>query len=228
MKMPRTSTPDLVFGSAFHNTAEDYLVNGGSPLGIWEKHWNAAINDDRIFWGLDNPDDYKELGEKIFSSYDILRQLDAISIMYDNEGPIVERKVEITIPNVPVPIIGYIDLIMKDGVPGDFKTSKRKWNYERAKAEMQPLFYLVAMQQLGILSVADEWKFRHIVVVKNKTPYMEIIEHTRKPQEIDFLYSYVQNVWDGIACGAFPENPNSWLCNPKFCDFWQICRGRYV
>ena len=73
-------------------------------------------------------------------------------------------------------MVGYIDVITADGIPGDFKTSARTWTVDKALNETQPLFYLAALNQIGVREV--NLRFRHYVFVKTKTPQFQVIEHS--------------------------------------------------
>jgi len=138
----------------------------------------------------------------------------------------IERKVELRVPGVPIPVIGYIDIIADDGVPGDFKTSAKSWTNGKAADELQPLFYLAALNQAG--TTVKDGKFRHYVIVKTKTPKMDVFENTHNMKEIFFLFDLIGRVWDAIEKESFPLNPTSWKCSASYCDFWSSCRGRFV
>jgi len=128
------------------------------------------------------------------------------------------------VPGVPVPVIGYIDLILDDGTPADLKTSKMSWSEAKAADSLQGLFYLAALNQAG---VPINWKFKHIIFVKTKEPKVQILENEHKPGELFFLSEIIKRVWDSIESGQFPINPTSWKCSETYCDFYANCRGKY-
>jgi hypothetical protein len=134
--------------------------------------------------------------------------------------------VELHVPGVPIPIIGYIDVVTADGVPGDFKTAARSWTQDQAQNELQSLFYLAALNQAGIATPG--WMFRHYTIIKTKTPKFEAFEHCHKPGELMFLFDLIQRVWTGIERGVFALNPTGWKCSPSYCDFYSKCRGKYA
>ena len=137
----------------------------------------------------------------------------------------IERKVELRVPGVPVPVIGYIGVILEDGTPADFKTSARSWTQDQANNSLQTLFYLAALNQAGF---EVNWRFKHFVFVKTKTPQVQVLEHSHKPGELFFLFETIKRVWEGISKEYFPLNPTTWRCSEKYCDFYANCRGRYV
>lgn len=231
-KMPTATSIALVFGSAWHNTVEDYLtrrVMGNDALdlaAIWDEHWKLQLESySNIDWGLDTPEQHYNEGLRLLLDKETLKALDEIRPKVLETGmPVIEKRIEVILPGVGVPIIGYIDVITDDGVPGDFKTSSKSWTADRALDEMQPVFYLAALNQLGEL---EDYRFRHYVIVKNKTPKFQVIETVRRAGELFFLMQMVRSVWNGIQAEAFFENPTTWKCNPRYCEYWNDCRGRY-
>ena len=231
-KEPTMSSPALAFGSAFHETVERLVVealgkdfSGIDVLSIWGQEWEKAVQKQEVFWGADTPESICNDGVRMFSNSNLLEEIRNIKPGIDENGPKIERRVEIVVPGVPVPVIGYIDIILEDGTPADFKTAARSWSDAKAEESMQSLFYLAALNQAGD---KVNWKFKHIVFVKTKEPKVQILEHSHKPGELFFLFELIQRVWEGISKDVFPLNPGTWKCNPKYCDFYQNCQGKYL
>lgn len=225
--IPTFSTPELVFGSAIHNAIETYVQSDrqAAPVDCWKQSWDKALErDQQVVWGADTPESHFNEGVRILTDEKIVYNLNTITPAYDEQGAKVERKVELRVPGVPIPVIGYIDIITHDGVPCDFKTSSKSWSSDRAIGETQSLFYLAALNQAG--QTVPGWKFRHLVIVKTKTPQFQMFEHSHRPSECFWLFGMIQNVWKGIDAGVFPENPTGWKCSPQYCDFWMRCRGK--
>lgn len=225
-KEPTASSPALVFGSAFHGTLEQAVL-GKTPeiLSIWGEEWEKALEKQEVFWGTDTPEEIFNDGVRMFTNADLLAEVAKIKPGIDEQGPKIERKVELRVPGVPIPIIGYIDIILANGTPADFKTSSRSWSDDKAQDSLQSLFYLAAMNQM---SIPVNWKFQHIVFVKTKIPKVQILEHSHKPGELFFLFDLIKRVWEGIEKEVFPLNPTTWKCNPKYCDYFSQCRGKYI
>lgn len=217
-KEPTITTPALVFGSAIHGTIEEYISAGGKLPELWSKHWNNAIEGQTIAWDGDTPETHYNEGVRILGNEQVIYGINTL------KPRSIEQKVELNVSGVPVPIIGYIDVITEDGTPGDIKTSSKSWNSERAAGEMQPLFYLAALNQAG---EKIDWRFRHFVITKTKAPKFETFETKHNPSEVLFLFNLIRGVWRGIEREVFPVNPTSWKCTPRYCDFWAECRGKY-
>lgn len=239
-KAPTFSTPELVFGTAWHGTVQAAIQGDGTRLlvDLWREQWQKAITEPTelelmadprrrwtpIVWMENTPETFENDGIKMLSS-DVVK--DAVRQMFLTyvDGQI-EQKVELRVPGVPVPIVGYIDVVSSSGKIGDIKTSKASWTPDKAASELQSLFYLAALNQAGVNT--HNWTFTHHVFVKTKTPQYQELKHSHKPTEIFWLFGMIQKIWAGIEAGVFPENPTGWKCGPKYCDFWSDCRGKYV
>lgn len=228
-KEPTYSTSDLTIGTAVHGTIEGFLNSADrQPLThYYDGAWNAAIERGEVFWGADTKEAVYNEGLSLINHSSIQTGVNNLTVSRCSDGKArIEERVELKVPGVPLPIVGYIDIQTADNVPGDFKTSARSWTQDRAQNETQSLFYLAALNQAG--RTVPDWKFRHYVIVKTKTPQWQIFEHTHKPSEIFWLFQMIQHVWKGMDAGVYPMNPGSWKCSPSYCDFWTKCRGRYV
>jgi hypothetical protein len=231
-KEPQSSTPALVFGSAFHNTVEQYITNRHEDLPVeddlyrlWADKWAAAVErEPNCEWGADTPEEHSNEGLRLLANPELRQMLNRLTPLRDDSGLFMERKVELRVPGVPVPIIGYIDLVTNDGIPGDFKTSAQQWSQDKAKAELQPLFYLAALNQLG--RTVPGLRFRHYVVTKAKQSKVQMLETQHTWDSIFWLYGLIQQVWRAIENESYIVNPHAWLCGPKYCGAWSKCRGR--
>lgn len=229
-KEPTISSPALVFGSAFHNTIERAIESRfeGPPYPLselWPDAWADAMgrNDD-IDWGADTPEHHYNEGLRILETKDVQTLANSLTPLEDDDGLYMERRIELNVPGVPVPIIGYIDIVTDDCIPGDFKTSKYQWRQEKAQDELQTLFYLAALNQAGF--DVPGLRFRHYIITKAKNPKVQVLEHAHTWDEVFWLYELIGEVWRSIEAEIFPYGPNSWLCSPKYCSFYSTCRGR--
>ena len=224
-KVETPVSPALVFGSAFHDALEGYVRDKETPLAHhWCGAWKAQTEGRDVSWDKE-PTDYEDLGTAMFSKPDTVQLIDAIQPLMAGDYPMIEERVELNIPGVPVPVIGYIDVIEADGIPADFKTSARSWSQSRADDELQPTFYLAALNQLGF-EMNPDLKFRYYVFVKNlKKPVVQLWETRRTAGELFWLFGLVKEVWQGIERHIFPPNPTTWKCSPKWCEYWDRCRG---
>jgi len=229
LKVETPTSPELVFGSSFHDTVEQ-IVAGRSAAGeiatTWTTNWQRRTEGQQIDWGTDTPEYFCNEGVRILTAEPIRQAIHELTCGMDAEGPKVERKVTLSVPGVPVPIIGYIDLIDHRGVPHDLKTSGRSWTADKAQSELQPLFYLAALNQAGIR--VPNLEFTHVVFVKTKTPQVQVLRHRHTMPELVWLMTLIGKAWKAIESEAYFPNPGSWKCSPQWCEYWRLCRGKYL
>ncbi len=223
-------SPSLVLGSAFHSTIEAQLraqVAGEQfePAQGWNTAWLQALEKGEINWGEESPEQTYNQGLRLVAHPDSQKLIQSISPAYGEDGKLcVEKYIELRVPGVPIPIIGYIDVIETSGVLADFKTSARSWNADKAKGELQPLFYLAALSQAGY-KANPLYQFRHYVWLKLKTPQVQTFTTQHDLGRLFWILQTIREVWQGISAGVFPPNNSTWKCSPKWCDYYNICRG---
>lgn len=225
-RIPAPKSTSLLFGSVFHSAIEQYIQHKGDITQTWAATWESKLAemDGQIAWGDDTPESLCNQGIKMLTHPDILSTIDILDPLVLDQKSQIERYVELRVPGVPIPIVGYIDMIEEDWVPCDFKTSARSWGSNKAGDELQPLFYLAALNQAGF---THTWKFRHYVFVKTKTPKVQIWETQRSLNEVFWLFGLIEEVWASIKAGIFaPTGVGSFKCSPKYCEYWEHCRGK--
>lgn len=224
---PAPVSDNLVLGSAFHGAVESYLKGAPDLEAAYEQAWSQQLErDQNIAWESGCPGPTHDTGLRMVKAKPVHKMLDDIKANFDSEHGLIERRVELHVPGVPVPIIGYIDVITRDGVPGDFKTASRMWADGKAGDELQPLFYLAALNQEGIL--VPDWTFRHYVVSKAQSPTAKVFEVKRKPSEVFGLFEIIRRAWQAIEAKAYLMQTDTWKCSPKYCEYWDKCRAQYA
>lgn len=229
-KIPTRTTAALLFGSAWHATVEA-IVQGltGTKNEFFKANFEERVakaeSGTGLDWGGETAATMINTAYRFLANKDINEGIAAVKPLLVGNDPAIERKIEVSVPGVPVPVIGYIDVITDDRVCGDFKTSGKSWSEKQAYDSLQPLFYLAGLRQEGF---GAELQFRHYIFVKTKDPKFQVIETFYRPKNLLFLFGLIKNVWDAIDRGAFYENPGSWKCSEAHCEFWKLCRGRFV
>lgn len=230
-RQPEPTSPALAYGSAWHNTIEEVirsmaLHQSADIAEIWHTHTAAefAKVPESGWDDGDTPAELTAAGLKCLLHDDVITAIGRIRPLMIDGAPVIEKKIELRVPGVPIPIVGYIDVIGADRIPIDLKTSEKAWPVDRAAGELQTLFYLAACLQLGLPSPG--MAFRHIIFPKSGRVRVQIFEHSHTPAELFWLFSLIQECWKGINAGVFVPNPSSFLCSPRYCNFWDICRGR--
>jgi CRISPR/Cas system-associated exonuclease Cas4 (RecB family) len=241
-KIKRPVSAVLPFGSAMHSAIEDYVrayTNSTNPVSeIFHDAWHSQLAEEKeIAWKKgESAESLAELGQRMTANEIEVtgggpsRKVRNLSVFLndlvpamDGDEPIIEKKVNLNVPGVEVPIIGYIDMIASDGVPVDFKTASRKWYAKKAHAELQPAFYLSSLIQLGTPS--PDQRFRYIIITKTKNPVVQVIETKRTIGELFWTLDLIRETWESIKLGAFNPNSTGWIHSPDYCEFWDICHG---
>lgn len=225
----------LPFGSAIHSAVQTYISaktlypDQVRPLAeLWITCWQDALDERRekgqeVKW--DRPyDQYTRLGESMLAADDVVFAVDSIVPMARHDGTdLAEHFVEFRVPGVPIPVVGYIDMIAADGVPIDFKTASRKWSKGKEHSEIQANFYLLALnQEEHTLNPSN--KFRYVIFTKTKTPTCQVLETSRSWGELFWTMTLIHEVWKAIEGGHFPPNSTSWKCSDRWCEYWELCR----
>lgn len=227
-KVQMPTSPALVIGSAFHDAVESYV--GGKQQDLetaWTESWARQLERNQVIeWGATTPELAQEDGLRMVRAKPVRTLVDTLRQNFDPETCEIEKRVELRVPGVPIPVIGYIDVITRDGIPGDFKTAARMWADNKASSELQPLFYLAALNQAGI--AVPGWTFRHYVVSRSQHPTAKVFEVRRQPHELFWLFEMIKAAWRGIEHEVYPMNTNTWRCSPQYCDVWGDCRGKYA
>jgi len=231
-KVPELKSPWAIFGTAVHRTIEEYVSavanepwrkdDCPSMQSRWPYHWKAAQKKEpNIDWSRADSDALLADGTRIFTVRETLRFVrDDLRAAVVKGEPLIETFFKFDLPDVGVPIIGYIDIVADDGVPGDFKTSKQAWTTEKAARELQPLVYLMGLQSLG---VNIDGRFRHYVIPSNGYKPLQVIESHHSARRVTQMVEIIQNVWHSIEEERFHRNPTYQWCG-KYCPYVEQCQ----
>ena len=220
--LPEKKSSSLIFGSAIHGAIRQHIQGGSDLRQAWRESWSKELALTPVIdWGSDNQTELFNYGIKVFSDEDILTTIQGLKPLILDGSPCMELKIELNVPGVPVPVIGYIDLIQANNVAVDFKTSRTSWTQERADKELQAAFYLAALNQMGMAQLPAQ--FEYIVFVKNKAPKIQRFTTERKASDIFRLFNLVGEVYRAINQQVFLPNPTAWSCSEKYCSFWNEC-----
>jgi putative RecB family exonuclease len=224
---PEFTSDALVFGSTIHKVLEMFYRGKmeGVKLSLpeiltgFEEHWKkAAEGNSRIH--------YKE--GKSFAS--IMEEGKSLIATYYHKLPEddftvlgIEEPFSFTIPGVPIPFIGVIDLVEEDEsgtvIISDFKTSSKAYTVDEVDSSLQLTLYGMAAKANGYQG--RDVLLRFDVLVKTKIPKFEQYYSTRCEKDERRATRLIQKVWEGIQKGVFIPNDTSWKC--AFCEFKAQC-----
>jgi len=229
-KLDEGKSEALLFGSAWHKMIGN-MVNGTlDHMLAWRDGLTESLPDD-IEDGQSWITNINLLGSRILAESEVRQHIKNLKPSYHEistgeYAPYLEHKFEFTIPQVEVPVIGYIDMINEDMTPIDFKTSSRRWTQKRADNDLQATFYIAGMHSQGLIK-SDQfpYPFEYHVFTKTKNPEVQVLRTYRTAEQVLELFELIKMVWDAMKSQMYLPNPNGWQCSEKYCSFWQHCEG---
>jgi putative RecB family exonuclease len=227
---PEFTSDALEFGAVIHEVLAEFYQEkmvGDKPLlkqlhQSFEKHWTVSAegrDDIRYAEGKDFETLLREGKELLTAYYHKLPEDNFTTLA-------IEEPFSLTIEDLPVPIIGVVDLIEQDQagtvVITDWKTSSRSYSVDEVEQNFQLSVYQVAIKGSGFND--RDILLRLDCLIKTKTPKFEQYYTTRgKPDERRTVKKILQ-VWEGIEKGVFIPNDTSWRCKncayKNHCDEW--------
>jgi putative RecB family exonuclease len=217
----------LEFGTCIHRVLEQFY--SAKMIGekillkdihqIFETTWKGIAKDrDDIRYADGN--DFKTLlmyGKDLLTTWYNKLPDDQFTILA------IEEAFSFNLPDIPIPIIGSIDLAEMDSagtlIITDFKTSGRAYSKDEVSQNQQLTVYQIAAKRNGY---ADrEILLRFDTLIKTKTPKFEQYWTTRSELDERRLIKKAAQVWDGITKGVYVANDTSWKC--KGCAHKQAC-----
>jgi putative RecB family exonuclease len=143
----------------------------------------------------------------------------------------IEEGFSIELPNLPVPIVGFIDLVEEDEagtvIITDFKTSGQAYSADEIDRNMQVTIYQMAAKSNGFADREILLKFDCLI----KTQQSKFEQYYTIRTEIDEkrLIKKIGRVWEAIRRGVFVPNDTGWKHNNcpyrKVCDEWFLQGG---
>jgi putative RecB family exonuclease len=224
---PEFKADALELGSAIHLVLAEFYneKKKGNKLQIKEIHeffegsWRELAED--------NPEiQYSE--DKDFET--LLREgKELLTVWYnklsENDFKViaVEEPFILTLRELAIPLIGYIDLLEEDEsgtvIITDFKTSGRSYSADEVDKNLQLTIYQLAAKGNGYRNREILLKFD--ALIKTKTPKFEQFYTLRTEIEEKRAIKKIQEVWNGIHKEVFIPNDGHWKC--KNCGFKKHC-----
>jgi len=179
-----------------HRTVQQGLLNGGiddNVAGLFGEWLKAAAAESNIRIFKSEFEMLTRTGENMLLDPIAQQIMNSIKSSTPEQ---VEIKIEFQVPGVPFPVLGYIDLIDDDGRPYDIKTSRYDWEDGKAELEVQPDFYLTALDIAG--DTRHQGNFTHLIMVKNEhAPSVYTMDTTRTGYR-ERVFEMVQKMWAGV------------------------------
>jgi CRISPR/Cas system-associated exonuclease Cas4 (RecB family) len=126
--------------------------------------------------------------------------------------------------DIPVPVIGAIDLVEEDEagtiIITDFKTSKRSYSASEIDSNMQMTLYQLAAKSNGYAEDRDII-LKFDTLIKTLKPKCQSYYTVRTEVDEKRLIKKIRYVWDAISKEIYIPNDCSWKC--KTCQYRQHC-----
>jgi len=187
---------------------------------IFEMQWRETAEDNS---------EIRYANGKDFQSY-LMKGIDMLSTWYSKMAEddsfhvlSVEEAFQFTIPDLPIPIIGAMDLIEEDDsgavIITDWKTAGRAYSADEVTRNQQMTMYQLAVKSNGFGD--REILLRFDCLLKTQRPRFEQYYTVRTEIDEKRLIRKIRKVWEGISSGIFIPNDTSWKC--PTCHYRQAC-----
>lgn len=125
-------------------------------------------------------------------------------------------------------LAGAIDFTDESGVIGDTKTaSRQRASSYVVERSFQPAMYDFAYRAL---KGAAPTAFRFDVITrptKLLAPEYKPVQGQVTEQDHQWFFSAITETHKAIKAGvALPAPEGSWYCSQKWCEYWNVCKGR--
>ncbi|HEY3319577.1 MAG TPA: PD-(D/E)XK nuclease family protein [Planctomycetota bacterium] len=120
--------------------------------------------------------------------------------------------------------LDLLELVGPDLIVTDIKTSRSRWNDEKAREHLpQLVLYSVGLvpllRDLGAKRIIP----RFCVITKAKTPAIQVLEPKASQQDVDRLKRMTSETWDAVQKDVFVQR-EGWGCAQ--CPYRTRCLGR--
>lgn len=211
----------IFLGTVFHSVVEYYLqkqIEGQVPeneevLNTFSERFNAGQKKNDIIWKTP-VNKNKERGISFIKYFlnDIAPSIEPL---------MVEKELEVDVPEIGIKLRGIIDLVEKDFSITDFKTTTSKWSKERINSSfLQMVIYKYLFEQ-SFGNIGSELKF--IIVYSKNSLNIKHQQLSMKSEDANLnkMFDIIDYVVQNVSNGVFYKKEN-YFCN--FCDFKDLCK----
>ena len=227
LKLPEPTSPSLHLGKAVHAGLQAYNVarwrddphDAQVVLKTFHKALSEQEESDPVQFKEGEQQKISDTGENLLNAY-----LDSDYAKLDEKPIGVEVQLEEDFPQLPSPLLGYIDLVRPGNTVVDYKTCAATPNLELEAFQHE--LQLTAYQLLVEEATGEQVEGRELVfLVKTKTP--KVIVHRLPPADQAAkgrFWAIAQAAVEGIYVERFVPSPGlacSWCSFRKECSAWR-------
>ena len=237
-KIPPDFIPNsLILGGSLHAALELFFrckleglgVTYEALLSAYHDAWRRQLEKAREQAGKDVPVQYS----KILADADAAHALAARMLMAFLASPLanpkgtilgVEEELRVTLDEDLPDVLAKVDLVTQtDGSLHviDFKTSRSRWNDEKAREAGDQLVLYAATVEKMSQSMGLPVKLHFAVLTKHKAPQVQLLPVAIDVERVAVLREGVSQVWQAILGGNFYPSPSPMNCTT--CPFRSKC-----
>jgi CRISPR/Cas system-associated exonuclease Cas4 (RecB family) len=234
-KVPEPSSMFLTSGSVVHAVLEkalkDVVVGSRLPSAadlddFFITTWNDLVTEEEgkdrfIGWETD----HEQTHDQVHDECRALIPFALLNVLPKLKPKMIEHDVKYTYQTSvgEVLVWGKLDLLEEGFLLSDWKTT-RKVSYTAGRQPGAGLVYygrFVAelAKTTGMVTA------RKIFLIRGEKPSVEVKKFMISPQMIEKFAMDVNVVWNMVAKGYYPTNPEGWHCDKRYCSFWGPCQG---
>ncbi|MFA6958357.1 MAG: PD-(D/E)XK nuclease family protein [Thermoanaerobaculia bacterium] len=218
---PERASIDLVFGKAVHSAIGWWVeerLKGVVPEGTalartFRADFTAESTIDKLDLDDKDPAELKTLGERLVGL--AAHALSAVTPVASELRFEVELIDPISRRALPVPLLGFIDLVLEEDVIGEIKTAARKTSVGSYLLQLAAYRYAWRKTKNSIP------RLQVIELLKTKEPDILVIEADVSDRDERWFAEVATAAYASITRDAFHPVPN-YLCGR--CEYRQACR----
>lgn len=207
----RVPKANLVFGSLIHLTLAHLFNKKAEPVKFFTEVWGGLKDIELTYGKKDSWEKLRDCGEGLLAKF-VRDELPRI-----RNVRAVEKRFELNISNLDLPLVGVIDLVAKvddqDKIV-DFKTADKSYGPADIELSEQLTGYGLAEPETPDLALC--------VLVKTAEPKIEWHPTKRGPERLSKFLAKAAYATREIRAGEFYTRSGV-HCN--WCDFLPICLG---
>lgn len=180
---------------------------------------SVAVNTGNrpIDWQDESPQTLTDAAAYVTASTAFNDLLDTIVPLADDNGPLIERGIDFTVPGCNRPVVGYIDVQTADAVI-DLKVTHTRWNADKASGAVQGLFYTYPQRNRRPTFV------HAVLTLARRGVELNLFSNQYDPGQYTWLERLIATTNAAMSSGFWPPNYTGWGCSAAQCPFYADCR----
>lgn len=241
------TSANLPFGTAIHEACTGFILaeatgaSGYDPVQVFRDMWEKSLDTEAMeFSSLWGPDDLTQTGLKLVDLFPAAWKATGYAPLIDDQGPVVERRLQAKISN-DIVLTGQPDVIAMDDeggvIPLDIKTSAMAYGEEFLLASEQLTDYQFLVEENGDQLGLGEDGVAHVGFFEGIKRKVSKTGRGKGPEFLSPLITSARSeerkaerrqklIWiaEDIRRGRFPKRPRMAYNSPcSLCEFSDYC-----